>query len=429
MNRVYCTIGRSAPMLFGLLIACDLTVSNPGPVQDPFLNDEGAHPAVVAGIELSLIQGINMVAFFGSEAAREYTQGGRVHPIKLTPNPGQLDHDQELPNNAWNNAHFARWVAEDGVRRLRETLVDDFASSELAARALLYAGYANRLLGENMCDAVIDGGPVMPRTVHFDRALDYFTEAMSVGAAAGRSDVATAAQAGRAAVRLFSGDDTGALQDATGIAPGFVFQAQFGPNPETHNNWIHYISSNEPFRAHSVWATFYENYYADIGDPRTPWGTDPDVPTAEFSNVPWYFQLKYPQTTSPMNLSSGREMILIRAELALRAGNWQQAVDLVNDLRDGLTSDHTGDPLPPWTASNATEAWSALKRERGIELWLETRRLGDLWRWVDSDTPGEMENVSDRIRLCFPVATSELQTNPNIAIDYRSATNPRYQGS
>jgi hypothetical protein len=429
MNRVRTAIRWSALATFGALTACDLTVANPGPVQDEFLNDAGAHPAVVAGIELSLIQGINMVAFFGSEAAKEYTQGGRIHPIKLPPNPGQLDHDQELPNNAWNDAHRARWVAEDGVRRLRESLASDFGSSALAAQALLYSGYANRLLGENMCEAVVDGSAVQPRTVHLETAETYFTEAMSVASSASRADLATAAQAGRASVRLFTGNDAGALQDAMSVPLDFEFQAQFGPTPETQSNWIHYISSNQPFRAHSVWATFYEDYYRSVGDPRTPWGENAAVPAAEFSNVPWYFQLKYPDLTSPMNLSTGREMVLIQAEVALRSGSWQQALDLVNGLRQSLVSDHTDDALPAWTAANATEAWTALKRERGIELWLETRRLGDLWRWVENDVPGDMEDVSDRIRLCFPVATSEIQTNPNISLDHRSPTNPRYLGS
>jgi starch-binding outer membrane protein, SusD/RagB family len=428
MNFAHRTIRRSVVLLVALT-ACDLSVENPGPVQDDFLNDPGAHPAVVAGIELSLVEALNMVGFFGAEAAKEYTQGGRIHPIKLPPNPGQLDHDQDLPNNAWNDAQAARWIAEDGVRRLREALAAEFDASELAALALLYSGYANRLLGENMCDAVIDGGPVQPRTAYLEQAEEFFTEALAVAAAAGRDDVATAARAGRASVRLFLGDDAGAVEDAATVPADFVFQAEFGATPEGQSNWIHYISSNLPYRAHSVWNTFYEDYYAEVGDPRTSWDTDPAVPNAEFENVPWLFQTKYTSRTSPMNLSSGREMILIRAEVALRAGDWQQALTLVNSLRQGLVSDHTGEPLPLWTASNATEAWTALKRERGIELWLETRRLGDLWRWVENDVPGEMEDTSDRIRLCFPVATSELQTNPNIALDYRSEINPRYSGN
>jgi hypothetical protein len=38
-----------------------------------------------------------------------------------------------------------------------------------------------------------------------------------------------------------------------------------------------------------------------------------------------------------------------------------------------------------------------------------------------------MEDVSDLIRLCFPVAPSELQTNKNIPLDHVSPINPRYR--
>src|SRR5688500_17199587 len=78
------------------------------------------------------------------------------------------------------------------------------------------------------------------------------------------------------------------------------------------------------------------------------------------------------------------------------------------------------------TAATATEAWRLLKRERGIELWLEARRLGDFRRWAAGATPGALdplESVSatpstgshlTRQDLCFPVSRSERETNPNI---------------
>jgi hypothetical protein len=419
-------------LALGLLLplgGCDLTVVNAGPVQDDFLTDAGAHPAVVAGIELNLALAMNQLNFFGSEASKEYTQGGRIHPIKLPPLPRQLDHIlTELPSNAWNAAHTARWVADDGVRRLREALGGEFDSSALGAQALLYAGYANRALGENMCEAVVDGSAPQDRSVHLQAAEAHFTEAMSGASAAGRADLATAAQAGRASVRLFLGNDAGAAQDAAAVPVDFVYELSYASSPTEHNNWIHYISSNTPYRAHSVYDTFYEDYYTTSGDRRVAWGTDPDQPTSEFENVPWYFQLKHPDFDSPLRLSSGREMVLVQAEVELRAGNWEDALDLINSLRAGLVSDHDGTPLADWTAANETEAWTALKRERGIELWLEARRLGDLWRWVDDGTPGEMEDVTDLIRLCFPIAPSEIQTNENISLDHQSPTNPLYTG-
>ena len=68
--------------------------------------------------------------------------------------------------------------------------------------------------------------------------------------------------------------------------------------------------------------------------------------------------------------------------------------------------------LAPWTAANSTEAWTALKRERGIELWLEARRLGDFRRWAALNRPGTSDDITGR-DLCFATPLSEKETNPN----------------
>ena len=82
-----------------------------------------------------------------------------------------------------------------------------------------------------------------------------------------------------------------------------MYQAQFGQSPVEHSNWIYYISSNTPYRAHSVYNTYYEGYYSATGDPRTKWGRSATVPNSEFTSVPWLFQQKYTSLTSPMRLS------------------------------------------------------------------------------------------------------------------------------
>ena len=68
-----------------------------------------------------------------------------------------------------------------------------------------------------------------------------------------------------------------------------------------------------------------------------------------------------------------------------------------------------------------TDAWRLLKRERGIELWLEARRLGDLRRWAAASTPGALDPLESvgplshlaRQDLCFPISKAERETNPN----------------
>jgi hypothetical protein len=52
-------------------------------------------------------------------------------------------------NGMWGSMHRARWVAESGIVRMKEVLGTAFDASALAARANIYAGISNRLLGEN----------------------------------------------------------------------------------------------------------------------------------------------------------------------------------------------------------------------------------------------------------------------------------------
>lgn len=411
-----------------LAAGCNLSVDNPDRVQDPLLNDPGAHPAVVAGASLAVSEAVNWTAFFGGDASKEFTQGGRIYPVKLPVDPGELTVDG-LPNTIWNSAEQARWVAEDAVRRLKETMGSDFSSYDLGAKALLYAGYANRILGENMCEAVIDGGAPEPNTAYFQRADSAFTEANTVGKAAGDAAVATAALAGRASVRLMLGDNAGALADAAMVPTDFKFQAVYGLETEAYYNFIYWINANQTYREISAWQTYYDQYYTDTGDPRVAWGTDPKVPTAEFPSVPWYFPLKYTKRDDPINLSTGREMRLVEAEVALRNNDLSTAMDRINAVRTSVVSNKTGQALEPLTATTLADGWTALKRERGIELWLEGRRLGDERRWVDAGTPGAMEDLSDRVRLCFPIALSERQSNPNVGLDHVDPKNPLYTGS
>ena len=116
-------------------------------------------------------------------------------------------------------------------------------------------------------------------------------------------------------------------------------------------------------------------------------------------------EAKHAAQTSAINLSTGWEMRLIEAEAKLVSGDVAGAMTLVNGHRVALA-------LAPWTAVDATEAWVALKRERGIEMWLESRRLGDFRRWAALSRPGVSDDMTGR-NLCFATPLSEKQTNTN----------------
>jgi hypothetical protein len=117
----------------------------------------------------SLSHALGYISYTGAAISREVVASGSMALFGITvkQRAGLLDPATNETNDHWQFAQQARWVAEDGVRRMRVTLGDKFATTALAAEALVYVGYSNRLLGENMCDGVIDGGPIEPRTVYF----------------------------------------------------------------------------------------------------------------------------------------------------------------------------------------------------------------------------------------------------------------------
>jgi hypothetical protein len=356
----------------------------------------------------SLSRALGYIAYTGAAESREIVASGSTSQFGITvrQRQGILDPGTADTNDHWQFAQQARWVAEDGVRRMRATLGDGFSKSPYAAEALVNVGFANRLLGENMCDGVIDGGPIQPKKVYFDRAEAAFTEAIAVAVQAKNVNLEQAARAGRASVRVWLGNWTGAASDANLVPSGFRYQARYSAIELDQYNRIFWANSNQPYRAHSVVTTFYEGYYSSSNDPRVPWKTNPAIPMGTQGNVPWLFQTKYDKRESPIDLASSGEMRLIVAESLLRTGDWQGALSVINDLRATVG-------VAPWSAANITEAWVALKRERGIELWLEGRRLGDLARWIADGTPGAVEDMAGR-DLCFPIGQNERDANPNI---------------
>jgi hypothetical protein len=410
------TFGAAAVLLAG----CSFDVTNPGPVQEKFLEDPAAQTAIVNGAGRDLSDALNWIAYTGGAAAREIFPAGSTGSFGITvlQQVGRLTPDESDPY--WQRAQRARYEAEQGAARLKTTLGAAYDKSKNVGQILLWAGYANRLLGESMCDAVIDGGPSQPSTTFLTRAEQQLTEAMAVATAAGDTKTAQAAQAARASVRADLGNWSGAASDATAIPDAFVYQMPYYTTDADQYNRIYWATANSPYRAHTVWNTVYQKYYTDTKDPRVAWVQDAknpvgDAAVLQLGRVPWYSETKYAMKEANINLSTGWEMRLVEAEAKLASDDVAGAMPLLNKHRVALG-------LVPWTATQAADAWTALERERGIELWLEGRRLGDLRRWQAAkrpgtlsplETPGDASYLAAQRDLCFPVPLSETQTNPN----------------
>jgi hypothetical protein len=399
--------------------ACDLSVTNPGPVDDRFLDDAAAHLAMVNGASRALSYAVNRVNFYGLVVAREMIASGgsanRGHSVFVE--RGELNYEEGNVEAKWAAAQRARWIAEESVRRIRAAGEATFNTSPLAARALVYTGFSNRLLGENMCFAVIDEGPAEPFTVHFTRAEEAFTNAITVATAANLPEFAMAARAGRAVVRAHLKKWPEARADAAAVPTAFRFDAPNYTTSQDENNKIVDANLSQPWRSLSVYNTWFENYYTTTGDPRTPWSFNPATPMGDGRPVPWRFETKYKRNrAAPIKLTSGREMRLLEAEADLREGKWQDAATKINALRSSVISELNARPLSPWPTTSLVETWTALKLERAIELWLEARLLGYHREWQMDSTPGPLPAQFDMTgrSMCFPISKSEELSNPNI---------------
>jgi starch-binding outer membrane protein, SusD/RagB family len=428
----------------GLVAGCDVT--NPGPVPDEIVSLPVAQLGLVNGAKERLNQSVGWMAYSTALIAREIFPGGQTGSYGHTIQEQAGSHvwSASGPNGEYGDTQQARWIAEEAIRRLSTSAPP--IDQNLLTQAYLWAGYANRVLGENYCESVIDGGPLEAGSKYFERAVGHFTEAI---AKAPSDSLRRAAYAGRAQSYVWLKDWGKAVADAAQVPDNFNFYIEMdytrGGDSDNRNH-LFFANNSSPYRSYTVKFTNMDAYYTQSGDPRAAWrkftlSSDTlcvgSLQGFSGGRVPCTKQNKYKTEDDDMRLASGREMRLIEAEARLVAGDIAGAMAKINGVRALITSDNGG-TLAAWPVpATLPEAWTLLKRERGIELWLEARRLGDERRWLESNTPGNFElpnfearstlfvqnprgresvdgvNTSPRL-LCYNISNTERNTNPNI---------------
>jgi hypothetical protein len=389
--------------------ACDnlLDVESPGRIADEDLNDPEAILGIIAGMSGDLTEAFDDILQTISVSAGELHHGGSYDLSEI---PRGVIRPEDV-DGEWEEMQQARWVAENGLERIQGVLEDagrgaSFNTSPLVARGFLLAGLANRTLGENVCSTVIDGGEEQPHTIHFQRAEEQFTRAIQIGQAAKNVEVVEAAFGGRASVRAWQGNWAGAVEDAKQVNPAIVYYAIF--NTSDLRNDLAYETHNRP--EYTVANTIFERH---SNDPRIPWDTifDRAGQIARGANGQDLFfqQNKYVTEGDDVPVVKGTEMLVLRAEAALRDNDIAQAFALLNEAR----AVYNMAPLP--APSSIREAWTTLHFERSATNWLEARRFWDLRRWHAAGEGSPMFHAFLEGRdKCIPISEEERKANPNL---------------
>ena len=387
--------------------ACDFDVQNPGPIQDEALEVEEAIPGLVVGMSADLSDGVGDIVYATSMMADELAHGGSYTAEGLWArgivNPEDI-------NNEWADAHRARWTAEQGIERIRRVLGDRAEQTVSLARAYLLAGFANRLLGENMCEAVFDGGGRQDHKAHFSRAEQQFTEAIRLAQSLNQTALVNAARAGRASVRAWQGKWAEAAADAALVPTSFRYDAIYSANSDYEKNDLVSESNTVVGRRElTVFGTIWAS--RDPTDPRTPWTIPLDKGgkpmKGQDGRTTFYQQMKYQTLGDEIALVKGTEMLMLRAEERLRANDIAGAFARINEMR----AFYRLPALPVPASINA--AWQTLHVERGAVVWLEGRRFWDLRRWNAESGPAHHAFLTDRDK-CIPISKNELDSNPNL---------------
>ncbi|HEY4611542.1 MAG TPA: hypothetical protein VII11_00995 [Bacteroidota bacterium] len=423
-------------LLFLLMMGCEglLDVNNPNNVLEEDLSNPKSAANIANGALFTVAQGIGYV-LAPYEAATD-----EVRWIGSRDAWGQLDQgkisdfNNEFTDAAWPFISEGRWMADRAVILLEGFDATGSLTNRLdLARAYLYAALVRVAIGDMFDDFVysdktVAGTPIGETNMSsvYDQATALLAKAKTIA----ESGTTATHQETRRRVMGLTARARHAKDIWSKVNPkGTVPSAPYAGSAQTvadaqaalalmtgDYKWnLDYFSAltfNE-----MAWEAVGRSELACLGkgsalpgNPIDPIPNDPVSGTADvritniindFTSVP-----KYQDRYSPLTMTSAREMHLIIAEGALAAGNALGCITSLNTVR-------AMDNLAPYLVTD--DAGTALKHERRANLYLQGRRLADMYRFGVQDTrwlPGSEARTTAGVFL--PITIQERRSNPNV---------------
>ena len=435
-GRLRCALRASfALAALALLSACKgmLDVSNPAAITEENLKaDDQTLIFMERGIQNGVRGEYPWMAAMGAAFTDEAISGHGWQPWNA------YDQRRVTPDNGAHSGFTygllqrARGTADALIPKMKEALGSRAANNVHLANALAYAGYAYLLMGDHLCSAPVESmGRAVPSDSMYRMAVSRFTEASTIAAAAGATDIVNLAKVGLARAQLNLGKYSESIAAANAV-------------PATYESWLHYTASASlgDWQIYSFFAWWagakageldlaYPTGF-NVQDKRIPFDTRlaslsdgrrqgyRPFQTASFSGwSPTAAGTMFDEVAS-LRFASGLEAQYMVAEASLAGGaggmSSAQIATFINLRRDagGLT---------PYAGATTTDALRAeLVEQRKRDFYLAGYRVGDLRRykrlygaaydfWPKGLMPGLTETYGTD--ECWPMDINELNGNPN----------------
>ena len=404
------------------LFSCDLEVDNPNSLLEGDLQDPSAAAALANGAWNASLRGITYMMMPHAVATDESVWIGSRDAWYQIDKGGMTNVYNEFVDQAWPYISEGRWMSDKAIAIL-EGLGADLPDEQDLVLAYLSGAMVRVYIADMFEDFVYSdkteaGTPIGAANMSqlYDEALALLTKAKAL--ATGDNAVKVLSLVARAehakavwgkvnpvntASPYVSAGASAAASAAALMTADWKWKMKF-----TSSTVSNYMSGQINDRQEM---DLFQNALVETATPGAggdPQPNDPvtGLPDSRMSASAAEFRAGGGGTQwAPVTITSLREMHLIIAESKKAGGDDAGCLAELNALR-------TFDSLYPYPSG--TDAGTALQHERRANLFLQSRRLSDMYRFNLTSTVWDAVEKSPAGSY-FPITISEIRANPNIS--------------
>ena len=403
------------------LIGCDLDVDNPNSLLEGDLQDPSAAAALANGAWNASLRGITYMMMPHAVATDESVWIGSRDAWYQIDKGGMTNVYNEFVDQAWPYISEGRWMSDKAIAIL-EGLGADLPNDQDLVLAYLSAAMVRVYIADMFEDFVYSdkteaGSPIGAANMSqlYDEALAILGKASSLATGDNAVKVLSLVARTRHAKAVWgkvNPVNTASPYVSAGASEAAAAAALMGADWKWRMNFSSSTVSN--YMANQIndrqEMDLFQNALVETATPGAggdPQPNDPvtGLPDSRMTASATEFRAGGGGTSwSPVTITSLREMHLIIAESKKASGDDAGCLTELNALR-------AFDSLDPYPAG--TDAGTALQHERRANLFLQSRRLSDMYRFNLTSTVWDAVEKSAAGSF-FPITISEIRANPNV---------------